>query len=489
MAQEPRLGPLRFRITLAREAAASPVSGRLLVFMGPPAETLPSGWVGNAWVAAREIESLAPGETVDLVPEEHAYPEPFSRAKPGAYHFVAFLDRDHSFARTGPDDDDLMSAEVKVDALDPANAAPVALALSQPGPSRFHPAETDSIQMAEFQSPLLTAFWGRPITMRASVVLPASYAASQDRRYPAVYLIHGFGIDYRYGWNLGPQLLNEMSQGKYAEMVFVFLDGSCPTGHHEFADSVNNGPWGRALVEEFIPYLERQYRLMARPSARFLTGHSSGGWSSLWLQITYPDFFGGTWSTAPDPVDFRDFTGFDATPGSGQNAYRTSDGKPRNLIRRQGRDLVSFDELARKEEVFGDYGGQIASFEWVFSPRGEGGRPMQLFNRQTGAIDPTVARAWQRYDIRLKLATSWESLGPKLKGKLHIIVGSEDSFHLEGAVRLLCDFLKQKGSDAVCEIVPDRDHGNLYGPYQTYPDGLSVRIGREMAAKFAAENR
>ena len=91
------------------------------------------------------------------------------------------------------------------------------------------------------------------------------------------------------------------------DMIHVMLDPSCRTGHHVFADSANNGPFGRALVEELIPHIEARFRGLGKPAGRFLTGHSSGGWSSLWLQTTYPDFFGGTWSTAPDPVDFRDF--------------------------------------------------------------------------------------------------------------------------------------------------------------------------------------
>ena len=99
-------------------------------------------------------------------------------------------------------------------------------------------------------------------------------------------------------------------------MVHVFLDASFTTGHHVFADSVNNGPWGRALTEEFIPHLEKQFRLIPKTSARFLTGHSSGGWSTMWLEVNYPDVFGGTWSTSPDPVDLHSFTGIDVTPGS-----------------------------------------------------------------------------------------------------------------------------------------------------------------------------
>ena len=281
-----------------------------------------------------------------------------------------------------------------------------------------------------------------------------------------------------------------MSDGKRAEMVYVFLDGSFPTGHHEFADSVNNGPWGRALTTEFIPYLEKTYRLLPKPRARFVTGHSSGGWSSLWLEVTYPDYFGGTWSTSPDPVDLHSFTGPDVSVGSHDNAYRTAEGKERNLVRMNGKDLASFEQFAKQEEVQGEYGGQLASFEWVWSPKGPDGRPMRLFNRVTGVLNPEVQKAWEQYDIRLILERNWARLGPKLKGKLHIVCGSDDTFHLEEAVIKLCDFLKAKQSDAVCEIVPGRDHMNLYRAYEkTYPDGLSARIATEMQAAFDKKGR
>ena len=341
------------------------------------------------------------------------------------------------------------------------------------------------------QSGLLTAFWGRPITIRAGVVLPPSYSKDTKRKYPTVYLVHGFGGDHTSAWGQATGLTKAMAEGKQGEMIHVFLDGSFPTGHHEFADSVNNGPWARALTEEFIPYLEKTFRAVPKPYARFLTGHSSGGWSTLWLQVAYPDFFGGTWSTAPDPVDLRCFTGIDASSGSTDNAYRSRDGKPKNLVRMGGKEIASIEEFVRQEEVTGEYGGQFASFEWVWSPRGQGGRPMRLFNRETGELNQEVLRAWQKYDIRLILEKNWAVLGPKLKGKINVICGSADTFHLNEAVTLLCDFFKQKGSDAVCELVPGRDHGNLYQPFETYPEGLSSRIHKEMYAKFekiAAKN-
>ena len=113
---------------------------------------------------------------------------------------------------------------------------------------------------------------------------------------------------------------------------------------------------------------------------------------------------------------------------------------------------------------------------------------MPLFNRETGRQDPEVQRAWQEYDIRRVVEENWPALGPKLKGKIHVFCGAEDTFHLNEAVHLLQQFFKKAGSDAVCEIIPGRDHFNLYRPYATYPDGLDARIDREMAAACASRS-
>ena len=481
-------GPLRFRIILSKDLASKNISGRLFVFMSDaaqPQERLGVGFIpGSTWISAMEVEAIGPGETIEFNPDIKAVPRPFSHAKQGSYQFMALIDPNHSYAYHEQDEGDIYSAVVRVENLNPANSSPIELTLNKITEARFKPADTDDVKLVEFQSQMLTTFWGRPIIMRAGVVLPPSYSKDAKRIYPTVYHVHGFGGDHTTAWRRAPQLIKSMSEGKLPEMVYVFLDGSFPTGHHEFADSVNNGPWGRALTEEFIPHLEKKFKLIAKPYTRFLTGHSSGGWSTLWLQVNYPDYFGGTWSTAPDPVDLRSFTGVNMTPGSNDNAYRKADSTPKNLVRYQGREIVTLEQFALLEGVQGDYGGQFASFEWVWSPKGQDGRPMQAFNRKTGELNQEVLKYWQRYDIRLLLEQNWTTLEPKLRGKIHVIVGRADTFHLEEAVVMLCDFFKQKKSDAVCEIVPGRDHSDLYRPYDTYPEGLEVRIAKEMQAQF-----
>jgi len=481
-------GPVRFHVVLPADVAPQGARGRLLVFMTDQPgnrDVLTTGFVpGDVAVAAGELDFLASGATYAFNPDEKCFPRPFSSYVKGRYQFMALLDTDYSFVYSGLGPGDLYSPVVVKEELDPAAAPPVVLPLTRMEAER-RLADTSSVRLAEFRSPLLSAFWGRPITMRAGVVLPPAWRAG-GKRFPAVYHVHGFGGDHREAWYQGPSLAAKIREGKRAPMVHVFLDGSFPSGHHEFADSVNNGPWGKALVTEFIPWLENTYMLESAPFARFLTGHSSGGWSTLWLQVTYPDFFGGTWSTAPDPVDFRSFTGADVTPGSDANMYRTASGSLRNLVREGGRELASFESFARQEEVLGEFGGQLSSFEWVFSPRGPDGRAMPLFNRVTGRQDPDVQEYWRKYDIRFILAKRWETLGPLLQGKIHVICGAADTFHLDEAAGLLCSFLRERGSDAVCELVPGRDHMNLYSSSPSYPHGLGERIDREMMQAYSS---
>lgn len=352
---------------------------------------------------------------------------------------------------------------------------PLTLVQRKTDPPLQPPANTE---LFDFVSPRLSAFWGRPIHMLGVVVLPPGYSAGKDR-YPTVYMTHGFGADMKYLVQRAAANVNKlMEEKKIPEMIWVLMLEACPGGTHEFADSVNNGPWGSALTTELIPHLEKQYRMDAKPSGRFLTGHSSGGWATLWIQVSHPEFFGGTWPTAPDTTDFRTFAAqVDLTKRPLPNFYRREDGSPRMFIRMGGMDVQSIEDLAQQERVLGDYGGQLGSFDWVFSPRGKDGRPMRLFDRYTGNIDPDVAAYWEKnYDIANLLRTNWKKIGPLLNGKIHLTVGTADTFHLDESTRLLEQTIKDLGGKASFTYAEGRSHFDLY------KDGLTERIAKEMYA-------
>jgi S-formylglutathione hydrolase FrmB len=487
-----------FRVTLTADTArigSAPVSGRLIILMSttPPEEAgeplRPDLDPEKVWIAAKEVTGLAPGSSVVIDADSLASPRPFSAAPRGKRYVMALLDRDHNANWSTLSPGDLVSPVDSVDALGTLDApTPLALSGRIVGPRSL---SAPSTEVVELTSPLLSAFWKRPVVLRAAVVTPPdseAVATPAGPRFRAVYHISGWGGSHRMAFSRGQRQIAMMRDGGERGAVHVFLETQFVTGHPVFANSANNGPWADALMSELIPHLEQRYRLIPAANARHLTGHSSGGWATLWLQVNYPAFFGGTWSTAPDPVDFADFTGVDMRPGSRENYYFHADGTPRPFIKMDGVPRSTLQAYTRMEVVLGP-AGQISAFETVFGPRGADGKPVQAIDRETGALNPRALEAWAAYDIRAILQRRWAELGPQLRGKLHIWVGDEDNFYLTAPTQRLCEFLKRAGSDATCEIVPGRDHFSLPGAYETYPKGLEYRFGQEMQRAFEASRR
>lgn len=472
-----------FRVAVAPELAAEPLSGRLIVMMSnqsAPADKLAPSFGPDAhsvWVAAKEIHNFTAQTAVDLDPDEIVYPTAFCTAPAGSYKIKAVLDVDYNFAYYNNASDGDLIGTISEQRFNPTANDRISLTLTErkTDPPLQLPPHTE---LFDFVSPSISEFWGRPIHMRGAVVVPPSYSASK-LRYPTAYLTHGFGSDLRSMLQRNATTVNKLMEDKKTpEMIWVMLLQASPTGTHEFADSVNNGPWGTALTKELIPYLEKKYRMDAKPSGRFVTGHSSGGWAAMWIQVSHPEFFGGAWPTAPDPGDFHNFAaGADVASQPPSNFFRNADGSTRMFIRMGGKDTQALEDLAQQERVLGEYGGQLASFEWVFSPRRKDGRPMPLFDRDTGVIDPEVAAYWEKnYDIANLLRTNWKKVGPLLSGKIHLTVGTADTFHLDEPARLLEQTIKELGGQANFTYMDGRSHFDLY------QGGLSEQIAKEMYA-------
>ena len=309
IAQQPQ--HLFFRVTLGPQFTA-PTSGRMLIFVtaGSGAEKVDENPFSptSVYVAAKEVPNLAPGASVDVDTDDIAFPEGFSSLKPGDYQAQAVLDVGHTYAYAGRAVGDLVSEVLPLAAFHPGTGPEPVLVLNTivpEGPApQLAPEFVAHAHLEDLTSPALTAFFARPVHVRAWVVLPPDYDEHAKAHYPTVYWTHGFGGNLDYAEMFGSSIYQRMVRGLMPPMIWVMLDESWATGTHEFADSANNGPWGTALTTEFIPSLEKKYRMDARPSGRFLQGHSSGGWATLQLQINYPEIFGGTWSTSPDPSDF-----------------------------------------------------------------------------------------------------------------------------------------------------------------------------------------
>ena len=474
-AKQQAAAPLTFTVTYDSSIADS-FSGRVYVMFsgGRPEPRFGPSWFGTHPFFALDVKDWKAGEP--LVFDDHAisFPDKLSTIAEKHYAVQAVLRRNVDSPSIGLAPGNAYSPMVR-QLLDGQTSGAIKLHINKVVEHRpFR--ESAQIKLAEIKSELLSTFHGREVKMRAAVLLPKGYDEAPQRRYPAMYWIGGFGGDHT-----AVPFMHRLwtATGFDDQIVRVILDPSCYGGHHVFADSANNGPRGTALVNEFIPYLERTHRLVASPHARFLSGHSSGGWSSLWLQITYPEFFGGTWSVAPDPVDFRSFQNIDLyRPGA--NMYVDETGQRRPLARNGEQIMAWYDEFAKMEVVYGE-GGQLRSFEWVFSPHGADGLPKPLYDRATGAVNHDVAEDWKRFDIRLVLEEHWNDLAPKLQGgrKINVFMGELDTFYLEGATKLLKESQDRLGSKAVIIIEPGRDHGSIASP------DLRKRIDEEIMHIFS----
>ena len=475
-------GPLEFEITFDKSLRSAPFTGRVYVLLNdkPPTPLLgkllqrPPGnwpWTSRQPIFSLDVEDWKPGRPL-RISNPKGYPYALKDLPKKSYRIRAVMHTNPNLAHSPGAPGNLYGDWIQRD-LDPATSGIVKLHIDH----RIKPKKTkppiDRAVEVRLRSECLSSFHGRDVFLRAMVRLPEAYEAEPDRRFGAIYIIPGFGGDH-----VQSLMMATMLGASDVPFVRVGLDATCPLGHHVFADSDNNGPWARALVEEFIPHLEKKFRLIPQARGRFLYGHSSGGWSSLWLQISYPDVFGGVWAGSPDPVDFHDFCGVNLYAPNAY-LYKDDNGKPRPLIRGNGKVRLLMKDFARLEDVIGP-GGQLGSFEAVFGSRAPNGKPQLLYDRQTGEIDAREVHFWRRYDIVAKIKREWKTLGPKLAGKITVIMGGEDNFYLEGATKRLKSTLKKLGSDARVFIIPGKDHGSIMmtKPYRS--------IIKEMGERFIA---
>jgi S-formylglutathione hydrolase FrmB len=460
-------------VTLDRPLVPEPVSGRLLVLFSrsnPQPITGPN-WIAPEQFTAVDVEAWDPVEPFVLEGEAIACPNPLPRMEPGTYFVQAVLRRNPDFAhhKDGPGNLYSQPARVVVQSGQPNR---IDLKLTASIKAKVVP-DSPTRKIFSQRSQRLSRFRNRDVVDRALVLLPPSYADHPTKRYPVYYEVTGFGPTIE-------DLLGRYQRSDVAaegvEFIHVMLTGQCQWGHHVYANSQTNGPRGDALVKEMIPAIESRFRAIGQPHGRMIGGHSSGGWSSLWLQTHYPKFFGGVYSTAPDPVDFRDWQGTDLY-GDRPSVFFDADRNRRPLAVAKGQTLIWYDDFSLLDDVL-ERGGQLRSFEAVFSPIGKDGLPARCWDRKTGIVDPAVVDHWRQYDISQYLVDHWEKLKSDLDGKLNIYTGSEDTFLLTRAVELLQQRLQELGSDAQIEILPGRDHFDLIDAQ------LKSRIYRSMAEKF-----
>jgi hypothetical protein len=459
-------------------------------FFGTYQKSVPyfSPWVGSAPFFSVDVAALAPGQKAVVDSDTLGFPPRSLREIPAGDYFVqAVLNVYTEFHRSdghviwahmdqwegqhwNSSAGNLISAVQQVH-LDPDAGYEIHLDLTERITEPDIPPDTDWVRRIKFKSELLSEFWGRPIYLGATALLPRGFHDHPDVRYPVVYHETHFSLGAPFAFTTEPsdegeeprymRLLRGLESGydfyrqwasdDFPRVVLVQTQHPTPFFDSSYCvDSPNNGPYGRAYMEELLPRIEEEFRIVREPWARALTGGSTGGWVSLALQIYHPEYFGGAWSFAPDPADLRRYGLVNIYDD--QNAftapnrewlvpervfYRSPDGQPEITVR----------EISRFEAVLGSRGRsteQLDIWQAAFGPVGDDGYPRDLWDKQTGVIDHEVAVYMREhgFDLREYLARNWPKIGRDLVGKLHVFCADMDDYYLNLGVYPLEDFLE-----------------------------------------------
>ena len=130
------------------------------------------------------------------------------------------------------------------------------------------------------------------------VYLPASYKADRERRYPVVYMLHGFTDNTDRWWGIVPHFVNlprsmdKALESRVAqEMILVMPNAFTHYQGSMYSNSVTTGNWEDYVATELVSYIDQHYRTIAIAGSRGLAGHSMGGYGALRIGMKHPDVF------------------------------------------------------------------------------------------------------------------------------------------------------------------------------------------------------
>jgi hypothetical protein len=509
----------RFAISFGRDLSPTPLDGRVYVVISTKPDPEPRTQIleeeaQSQQIFGADVDALAPGQNAVIADDALGYPTAnFHDLPAGDYWVQGVLNKYTTFHRSDghivklPMDEgegqhwntkpgNFYSLPERVH-MDPASRNTIQIHLTNVVPPIDSPKDTEWVKHIKIQSQALTKFWGHPMYLGAIVVLPEGWASHPNAHYPLLVNHGHFPHDFNGFRTTAPdpaltgyaleraqaqyKFYQDWTTGKLPHMLLLLVQHANPYYDDSYAvDSANVGPYGEAINRELIPQIEKQFRGIGQGWARAIYGGSTGGWETLATQIFYPDDYNGAWGACPDPVDFRAYQSVNIYED--QNAYWTIGPFGRiaqpEMRTPPGLILATTEGTNRWELVLGTHGRSGEQWDiWqaVFSPAGPDGYPAEIWNQRTGVINHEVAAYWrEHYDLTAILERDWKTLGLKLEGKLHVMVGTADTFFLDHAVHLMQAAME---SSANPHYVPDFDYGVDQPHCYTGPPGSTTREG------------
>lgn len=483
-------------VSFTSEISPDKKDGRLLLMLSTDDSKEPRFQINDGLstqlIFGVNVDGMTPGESINFDETVFGYPYPsLADVPPGEYNVQALLHVYETFnLSTGhtvklPMDNgegqqwnrspgNLYSKPYKI-TVGSNGVENVSVVMDQEIPPIPEPEDTEWIKHIKMKSEKLSAFYGRDMYLGAHILLPKDFDKHPEAKYPLM-VFHGHFPDDFGGFrttppdpNLKPEYsarfdldgYNIIQQQEAYDFYkrwnepdfprFLIIEIQHPTPYYDDSYAVNSasqGPWGDAITYELIPYIEKQFQGMGEGWSRFLYGGSTGGWEALAVQVKYPEEYNGCFAACPDPIDFRAYCLTNIYED--KNAYYYDSPHKKLEVPSHRNYLGNIQSTLRQgnhlELVLGDKsrsGQQWDIWEATYSPQGEDGYPVRIWDKKTGEINHEVAEYWkENYDLRHILERDWDKLGESLKGKIHLYCGDMDNYYLNNAVYLMEDFLE-----------------------------------------------
>jgi len=513
--------------------------GRLLLILSKDNSTEPRFQVSDSFrsqqIVGVDVETWRKGEGRSITGDAFGFPVRSLRDVPaGKYFAQALLHQYETFHRADghtvklPMDrgegqqwnrapGNLYSLPIEIE-FDPTREQPIEIVLDQVIPPIEPPKDTKYVKHIQIQSKLLSEFWGRPMFLGAHVLLPEGFDEHPEARYPLAIMHGHFPSDFSgfrteppdpdlkpdYNERFKMAGYNRVTQQEaydfyrlwtgdgFPRFLAVEIQHANPYYDDSYAvNSANLGPYGDAITFELIPEIERRFRGIGKGWARCVYGGSTGGWEALAVQVFYPEEYNACYAACPDPIGFRHYTVVSLYED--KNAYYEKG--PFGTVRRPGRRnyLGHLDATLEDMNHFelalgtnGRSGQQWDIWQAVYSPCGENGYPVPIWDKRTGEIDSRVAEHWrEHYDLTHILQRDWAKIGPKLQGKIHLYVGDMDNYYLNNAVYDAEGFLRMADPPFLGEVDYGDRQEHCWNGDHTQPNAISrLRYHRMFIPKF-----
>jgi S-formylglutathione hydrolase FrmB len=296
---------------------------------------------------------------------------------------------------------------------------------------------------------------GDPATRPLAVYVPPGYDPEGSKRYPVLYVLHGYTGDVAALVAARPWETNVVQwadrlivERTMPPALLVVVDGFTRLGGSQYVDSIHNGDYATYVVRDVIDYVDRSYRTIASDGGRGVLGKSSGGFASMYLVMERPGVFGAFASHSGDALF--------------EQSYVPSFVLAQRTLEEHGNDIGAFvaafeRKPKRKPHEYSTI--EMLGYASAYSPRAAEPFALDLpWDEKTGAVVPEVMERWLAFDpCRLCLRKGTELGRLRLR---YVDCGRRDEYALDVGARVFVQRVRELGLSVEHQEFDD-DHRNV----------------------------